>query len=859
MKNILLPFLLIGCILCSNQLHAQSVEKAAASHQQFNKLRAEGASEQAIYQALYQSYQEYVAVVTSTADNTPAYAQSKRALRELWSYLQNGAAYYSSHGNQQNALVFAQAYMDIPLMEAFRNEQFIHDDYFPTMAYFAASGTFNARNYAKAINYFRVYLDTGDQKNRKNVFAGMVKACMEIGDYDLAMETIDQATTQYPQDTQLLNMGINSCIDRQDNVHLQKFLTKALIQRPNDEALLNNQGLLYERTQEYQKALNTYKKLQQQKPNNLNVHKHIALNYYNLGVSFYHKASMEQSEATAKKYSRQSKDYFSAAAATLENVVANDPADTQYAQALAMAYSCMGNLGQLDVTNEKLTNMGVQTVEANSIPEFLAYEGNASTRIAQSNTASSLTRPTGNSGQQAGGSKRLASKETPLYADFAKEYIETRLRKWQEKDEFESVDEYKRRVTAETQQKKVEELKLLAEADYIKTYSKYVNLNDLVLASYDAEHSTFLVESKYGDMVVPVPNENKEAQLFKNSWSGMQFKNPEYYVNNNKLMLSSLTFVTPTGRSYRYDRDKKLEYVETVVEIDRPEITIPVATTGKEYADNPPARRKETVHIAKSDVDIDIPEAKIRNEKTFAVIISNENYDMVTKVPMALNDGKTFASYCQKTLGIPKENVRQYPDATFGVMMRAIRDIREVAAAYEGDIQVIFYYAGHGIPNEATKDAYLLPIDADGLQTEGCYSLNRLYKELGALNAQSVVVFLDACFSGAKRDGGMLASARGVALKAKQEAPQGNMIIFSAASDDETAFPYQEKGHGLFTYFLLKKLQESKGNATLEELGNYIQQKVKRQSVVVNRKSQTPTVTPSASISESWKKLRLKP
>jgi len=105
----------------------------------------------------------------------------------------------------------------------------------------------------------------------------------------------------------------------------------------------------------------------------------------------------------------------------------------------------------------------------------------------------------------------------------------------------------------------------------------------------------------------------------------------------------------------------------------------------------------------------------------------------------------------------------------------------------------------------------------------------------------------------------MLASARGVALKAKKEDPKGNMVIFSAASGDETAFPYKDKGHGLFTYFLLKKLQESKGNTTLKDLGDYLTEKVKQQSVVVNRKVQTPTVSPSATLSSSWKELKLKP
>ena len=90
---------------------------------------------------------------------------------------------------------------------------------------------------------------------------------------------------------------------------------------------------------------------------------------------------------------------------------------------------------------------------------------------------------------------------------------------------------------------------------------------------------------------------------------------------------------------------------------------------------------------------------------------------------------------------------------------------------------------------------------------------------LSAAPAESVTVFLDACFSGTKRESGMLASARGVAIKVRDEVPQGKLVVFTAAQGDETAYQYAEKGHGMFTYFLLKKLQESKGDVTLGELG----------------------------------------
>jgi hypothetical protein len=84
------------------------------------------------------------------------------------------------------------------------------------------------------------------------------------------------------------------------------------------------------------------------------------------------------------------------------------------------------------------------------------------------------------------------------------------------------------------------------------------------------------------------------------------------------------------------------------------------------------------------------------------------------------------------------------------------------------------------------------------------------------------------------------------------------MIVLSAAQGDETAYPYKEKGHGLFTYFLLKKLQESKGNTTLGELADYITSEVGKTSIVINGKSQTPSASVSPSMIDSWRELEIK-
>ena len=272
-------------------------------------------------------------------------------------------------------------------------------------------------------------------------------------------------------------------------------------------------------------------------------------------------------------------------------------------------------------------------------------------------------------------------------------------------------------------------------------------------------------------------------------------------------------------------------------------------------------RRDHDVKIERaslvSDVDENIPTAHRENNNTFAVIIANENYQSVASVPFALNDGNIFREYCLKTLGIPEKQVKYVPNATGNQVKAQVRWLQEICNAFE-NAQIIFYYAGHGIPDESSRTAYLLPVDGLGTDVSTGYKLDNLYAALGNIPAKNVTVFMDACFSGSKREQGMLASARGVAIKAISGMPQGNMVVFSAAQGDETAYPNYEEKHGMFTYYLLKKLQETAGDVTLQALGEYLTRKVSQESILLNGKSQTPCVTPSASLDNSWREWKLR-
>lgn len=430
------------------------------------------------------------------------------------------------------------------------------------------------------------------------------------------------------------------------------------------------------------------------------------------------------------------------------------------------------------------------------------------------------------------------------FSYYAYDKVRERIAQWQEKGEFETTEQWHKRITEEERKKKLATIIDELRQEYITEKAPH-SLHG-TLGNYNADYSAFPVTiSDMSTFHVQVPVE--EAPAFKTNWLKVEMQ-PQYGIVNDRLSILSCTFKLG-NKSYHITQNYSND-TNTNLVADLPPLEIDFKTSTSSPTSSV---IKSESSSSSNEIDINIPVINEKKNKTFAVIIGNENYQRVAKVNFALNDAKVFATYCQKTLGIPENNIRSYQDATYGTMLSALADIKDIAEAYQGDIAVIFYYAGHGIPNERGNGAYLLPVDADGSQTEVCLATERLYRELSNLHARSTLIFMDACFSGALRGNGMITAARGIAIRVKTDRPQGNTIIFSAATGEETAFPYKEKKHGMFTYFLLKKIRESQGKVSLGELSDYIISNVAQQSVVINRKKQTPTVIPSIEITDMWR------
>ncbi len=822
---------------------ARITNPARESYARLRQLRFDGSDEADFYPQVMLAYTTNLQVIDSLPAD-PAAETSKAVLIDVRPELLEGAFYYSKQNRPEELAGFARAYIDLHTLPCMEGMEFQRDkSTYATLAYIAASSSYNNKDFDRAIKYFDQYLSTDDDRQREQVYMFLGQACLNSGQYERGVKAMSEAMVLYPTNYHMLTHGIQ-CINGKRGDMLQPFLDKALLQKPDDEQLLLIQGQLYEDQNEYKNALEVFQRLDMMKPNNLSIHKHLALCYFNLGVFYYNQAIMEEEEKAAKRAKRQSNSYFNEASQRMEVIMANDPSAVKYLEALAVCYGCVDNKEKFAETNNRLRALGHRAQREMAMPSMIEFADNGGPNIGRPDVTS--------------------AGEIPSYKDFAGGYVSDGLAQWSARGTFEKLEAYNQRVTQENIAAEYERLCREAETAYLDKYAKLMRISDLNLQRYDPDHETYLITSSFGDITVPVPIKNNEAQMFESTWSSVSLRAPRFIIRNDQPYLASITFSTPNGKSYTYDADDARDYTFYDPDVDFTTIIAAKRAADREIAQtstqSAPATKSGTITF-KSDVDENIPLVKRANDNTVALIIANENYQFVAPVASALHDGEVFAEYCEKTLGIPKTRIRRYSDASLGVVQRAMADLRNMVGALNAsnnDVNVIVYYAGHGMPDEATKDAFLLPVDGDAQISETCFALSRLYKELDEMNATNVMVFLDACFSGAQRGEGMLMAARGVAIKPKETQPQGNMFVLSATSGQETAMPYKAKNHGMFTYFLLKKLQESKGNATLRELSDYVIKNVREQSNAVNKKPQTPTLNASPSMQAKLSSLKLR-
>lgn len=270
--------------------------------------------------------------------------------------------------------------------------------------------------------------------------------------------------------------------------------------------------------------------------------------------------------------------------------------------------------------------------------------------------------------------------------------------------------------------------------------------------------------------------------------------------------------------------------------------------------------------VLASDVDVPLS-GRPSKPNRYAVVVGIEQYrTKLPKADFAARDAQTMKDYLTTGMGFSEENVALLinENATRTDLEKYIE--HWLPNRVEKDGTVFVYYSGHGAPNAKTGDAYLVPYDGDPTFVDATgYPLKRLYEHLGKLPAKEVVVLLDSCFSGAGGKSVLAPGARPMVLTVENPLlANGKTVVLAASAGDQISSTYDQKGHGLLTYFFLKGLRgeadaNQDGSVDLAEAYEFLKPQVERTARREYNNDQTPQLLGSPSLPAKGVRLVEKP
>jgi hypothetical protein len=266
-----------------------------------------------------------------------------------------------------------------------------------------------------------------------------------------------------------------------------------------------------------------------------------------------------------------------------------------------------------------------------------------------------------------------------------------------------------------------------------------------------------------------------------------------------------------------------------------------------------PAKVQKEVKVLSRSVDVDnIPGKLLPDQNAVGIIIGISKYQEPTipEITYAKRDAEVITKYFENVVGIPIQNIFTLYDeeATKSPIIELFSE--RLPYKVDKNTKVFVYFAGHGSPDEEGK-VYIVPYNGRIGSKVRMLSLEEIYSYLHQLPTKEVVVFLDACFTGEGRS--VLAMGKRPLVPVKITRPK--FAVLAASREDQTSNDFEEKRHGLFTYYLLKALggeadKNSNGWVELGECYEYVKNNVYKTARENLYTEQEPTLLPQGILAE---------
>ena len=213
----------------------------------------------------------------------------------------------------------------------------------------------------------------------------------------------------------------------------------------------------------------------------------------------------------------------------------------------------------------------------------------------------------------------------------------------------------------------------------------------------------------------------------------------------------------------------------------------------------------------------------LNSANRIAVVIGNRTYGN------GLPANETAHSNAGAVYALLTEHLGYGPDRIIDLRDATLKELRDLfGAGEEGalerrlrqqpDAQVLIYYTGHASTTADRSESYLLPSDAVLYrESRTGYPVSQLYADLRRLQAQSVLVLLEASFSRDHSDYVFAPNLPEMNVRNLPSEPAPGLTVIAAADRDQKTLDDPQYGIGLFTRYLIEGLA---GEADSAPIGN---------------------------------------
>lgn len=919
MKKIAILTFALVLGICNKVVAQDAATLLQRANQQYAFYESEydkGTDQDNIYGYLLESYNLFLKVLDAP-NNDAQLTSAKNRLRAIYPQLLRGAVYYSRQKQPLKFLDQATAYIELPRHEEFRDELLVRDEQYSAILYNTALGYYNLKEYTLAIKYFNEFLSLGeaDDVQIKNCYVYLNNSYLSMKNYSMQEQVLIEATAKFPMTLEFYYHQVNHYMRMKNIDKLSKAIDNILAIDPNDIQVLPLKARLLRDQKRYMEALDLCKRLYVLNPNDYVNMTNLARTYYNVGDSILTMANTAISDKEYTQIYDSAAEYFMGAKDLFEKILEQKPSEKEYMVGLAGIYQYLRKEAEANVLltmiDKKMSydNFPSQLAEYNMIhgrnainesgelmataplkapklvicmdtTSFIDANGN---KVIDANERFDIRFAIRNEGEGDAYNLRLRLSEEQGYETYFDGIREKDGGHIEVGESKEFTFTYIAKKDLPTAMAKIiiyafEQNGFDAPSAGLNVQMQELAVPKLIVPDYQfvAKDGSAIRQGSHGTFKLALQNVGSVAatnvmvnfELPKNVFATAaatsvidsippgEVKTFDYsFMVNNRFDNDSIAVTVDISE------DTRTTYINETYKVKLGDYLTStfVTTIASETQVRPEVIAKDFKFGMQRELLENMPVGTPHPHR-YALIIGNEDYSSVganaeVNVPYADADAAVFREYCERTFGIPHENIRIFANATVGLMFEQIDWLVNMGKT-DPEAELFFYYSGHGNNDDATKEAYLLPVDITGKNLKHGVKLDDLYKRLSELSIKGAYVFLDACFSGGYKSSAPLFAAKGVRSEAKVNGPYGHTLSFSSSSGDQTSSVYHEKQQGYYTYYLLKTLKDAGGDLTILEWFKKTSQAV-RAATAKTGKLQEPKVMVDSKDWPEWNTINL--